>query len=372
MNIALYHPWLKSSGGAEKVLLEILERSSHDVTLYTLFYDEDATFAGFREHDIDVVGSDRPPRGFLDKALRFGLGSLTVDLPLADHDTLVVSEAGLGSLATLRNHSLPVYCYCHTPLRAALPEFHGTYRDEISLFMRPVYDLGILTYDWLERRAWRYFDGVMANSGLTKRRIMEKRLAHRSNTTVVNPGVNMDAFTPGEFDTYFLYPSRFRRYKRQHLAIEAFRAADIDDFNLVLAGSAQEQDYVDELRDMAADEDNIAIKTDVAGEEWTELFENAYSILFLAENEDWGIVPLEGMAAGKPVIAVNEGGYTEAVDDEATGFLVDADPDAIAEAMWTLVEDTDMAQTMGTAAREHVRQYTWARFIDQFDERVAR
>jgi len=183
---------------------------------------------------------------------------------------------------------------------------------------------------------------------------------------VVNPGVDMDAFTPGEFDTYFLYPSRFRRYKRQHLAIEAFRAADIDDFKLVLAGSAQEQDYVDELRDMAADEDNIAIKTDVAGEEWTELFENAYSILFLAENEDWGIVPLEGMAAGKPVIAVNEGGYTEAVDDEATGFLVDADPDAIAEAMWTLVEDADMAQTMGDAGRERVQQYTWARFIDQF------
>ncbi len=368
MNLALYHPWIKSKGGAEKLLLEVLEQSTHDVTLYTLFYDEENTFAGFADQDVQVLGSNRPPKGIMDKALRFGLGSLTVNIPLEEHDALVVSEAGLGSLAAIRNHDIPVICYCHTPLRVAIPEFTETYRQEVPIWKQPFIDFGVMGYDILEQWAWKHFDHVMANSALTKERILFKELAHNENVIVVNPGVDVDEFDPGDFEPYFLYPSRFRRYKRQDLAIQAFKEADLDGFTLVLAGSGQEQDYIDELREQAGE--NVEFHIDVSGEKWQELYENAYGVLFLAKNEDWGIVPLEGMAAGKPVIAVDEGGYTDVLHDGEHGFLVGADAGEIADAMQTLSSDEDRAKELGHSGRETVKQYSWDTFIERFDETV--
>lgn len=372
MNLALYHPWLKSKGGAEKLLLEVMKRSSHDVTLYTLFYDEDETFAGFAEQDVRVLGSNKPPRGFLDKAVRFGIGSLLQKLPLAEHDKLVVSEAGLGSLITLRNHDIPVVCYCHTPLRAALPGFRETYRTEVSSVLRPLFDIATRVYGGLERRAWQHFDHVLANSALTEERILGKGLAREEAVSVVNPGVDVDAFQPGEFQHYFLYPSRLRRYKRQHLAIQAFKEADLDDFRLVLAGSPQEQDYVDELREMADGNDRIEIVTDATAVEWRDLYQNAYAVLFLAQQEDWGIVPLEGMAAGKPVIAVHEGGFTDVVEHGTHGLLVEAAVGTVADAMQELAQDEDRAREMGKAGRDAVQAYSWERFIERFDAQVTK
>ncbi|MCJ7478906.1 MAG: glycosyltransferase [Candidatus Nanohaloarchaeota archaeon QJJ-7] len=364
MNLALYHPWLKSKGGAEKVLLEIMKRSEHDVTLFTLYHDPEETFDAFQEFDIEVVGDNNEPKGFVDKVWRFGFGTLFTKLPLEDYDSLLVSEAGLGSLITLRNHSLPVHCYCHTPLRAALPGFHSVYRKELKWYLRPLFDIGTLVYDLLEKRAWKKFDSVMANSELTKERIKQKGL-YDEEIEVVNPGVDTDEFEEGENNSYFLYPSRFRRYKRQDLAIEAFREADIEGFELVLAGSAQEEDYIQELEEAAGE--NVEVRTDVPEEEWRELYENAYSVLFLAEQEDWGIAPLEAMAAGKPVIAVKGGGYEEVVEHGETGVLVDPETEIIAAAMEELAEDEKAVDMLGRHGKQVVQAYSWENFIERFD-----
>ncbi|MDY6773842.1 MAG: glycosyltransferase [Candidatus Nanohaloarchaea archaeon] len=368
MKLALYHPWIKSKGGAEKVLLETLKRSEHEVTLFTLYYDPDRTFEEFEKYDVEVLGSNREPSGFLDRVLRFGFGTMFTELPLEGYDALVVSESGLGSLITFRNHSLPVHCYCHTPLRAALPGFHRRYRQELDWYLRPLFDIGTLVYDLLEKRAWKGFDSVMANSELTRGRIEQKEI-YNDDIKVINPGVDVGEFeSGGDFEPYFLYPSRFRRYKRQELAIEAFREADIEGFSLVLAGSAQEEDYIEELEEAAGED--VEIRTDVPEEEWRELYENAYSVLFLAEQEDWGIAPLEAMAAGKPVIAVKGGGYEEVVEHGETGVLVDPEPEIIAAAMEELANDEKAVRMMGRHGKQVVQAYSWENFIERFDENV--
>lgn len=371
MDIALYHPWLKSKGGAEKVLLEVLKRSEHDVTLYTLYHDPDATFQAFENHDVEVVGSNRAPGGFLSKAVRFGFGSVPRKLPVEKHDALVVSEAGLGSLIALRNRDTPVHCYCHTPLRAALPSFRQTYRKELSVLARPLFDIGVRIYNVLERKAWRHFDRVMANSELTRERIVGKGLADAGDVEVVHPGVDLDRFAQGQQGDYFLYPSRFRRYKRQDLAVEAFERADLDGFRLVLAGAGQEEDYVRELRERTAGNDSIEIMTDVDDEVWKDLYADAYAVLFLAEQEDWGMVPVEAMASGKPLVAVDEGGFTDAVEDGETGLLVPPDADAVAGAMESLAADPERAGRMGEAGLAAAQDYSWDAFIDRFDGVVA-
>lgn len=368
MRLAVYHPWIKEKAGAEKVVLEYARRSEHDVTVFTLFYDEDQTFDGFRDADIKVLGKNKKPEGFLRKGVKFGLGAALTDIDLDNFDALIVSEAGIGSLVALRNHDIPVICYCHTPLRAALPEFREVYSSDLNIATKPIFRISISFYSYLEKKAWSYFEKVLANSKLSRDRILSKELFEEELISVVNPGADVENNEPGDYGDYFFYPSRFRKYKRQDLAIEAFQEADLEGFKLILAGSGQDQEYIDELKDVAGD--NIEIRTDVPGEEWDELYRNSYSVLFMAEKEDWGIIPIEAASFGKPVISVNEGGPQESVVDGETGFLVESTPSDIAEKMLYLAENRHRVEEIGNKARKESLKYSWEKFSQRIDKEV--
>jgi len=370
MEVAVYHPWLKQKGGAEKVVLEYAKRSEHAVSIFTRFYDEGKTFEGFRNLDVNVVGMNAPPKNFLDQGVRFGLGSFLVKLPLDRYDAFLVSETGVGSLITLRNHETPTFCYCHTPLRAALPEFRDRYLREQSRPFRPIYRTALELYDVLEKRSWGAFERVFVNSRTTEGRILEKGIVGRDRISVLHPGADIEENRPGKSRNYFLYPSRFRRYKRQDLAVKAFREADVEGFELVLAGSSQETEYVEELRAMIGGEDDVRIETDVTDERWKQLYRHCYSVVFLAEKEDWGIVPVEAASHGKPCIAANAGGPSESVIHGRTGLLVEPTIEKVASAMGRLAGDRKRASDMGERARTEAKKYSWDGFTMELDHGI--
>ena len=370
MRLAVYHPWLKEKGGAEKVVLELARRSSHEVTVFTKYYDLEKTFPEFEEVDVRVLGTNKEPGGFVDRLFRFELGAIFAKIPLEDFDALIVSTPGVGTSITFRNHQIPTFSYTHTPLRTALPEFRASYRKEMSLPMKPVYEVAVEFFKRLENISYSFFDHLIANSENTKNRIINRGLGSKEDISVINPGADVENNSSGNYENYFLYPTRFRRYKRQDLVIEAFNKADLDGFELILAGSNQEQEYVEELREKAGE--NIQIETDVLGERWNELYENAYTVLFAAENEDWGIVPIEAASYGKPVISVNEGGPRESVNHGETGFLVNATSEAFAEKMNYLADNPKRVEEIGKKAREQSRKYSWEKFAQKIDEIVQR
>lgn len=370
MKLLVYHPWIKQKGGAERVILEYADRSVHDVSIFTGFYDEDQTFEGFRDLAVNVIGPNVRPTNFLRKGVWFGLGSIQWELPLDQYDSFLVSEAGIGSLIALRNNGIPTFCYCHTPLRPALPEFRESYLREQPTGLRLAYREALQVYDRLERRAWEKFDAVVVNSHTTKRRVLTKGLAREDEISVQHPGADVEGNREGEFRPYFLYPSRFRRYKRQHLAVEAFKRAGLEGFELVLAGSNQETEYVDRLRSMVDGDDRIRIETDVADERWRQLYRHCYSVVFLPEKEDWGIIPIEAGSHGKPCIAVNDGGPSESIIDGRTGLLVEPTVPEVADAMRRLSEDREAVRAMGERARAESARYSWDRFAGELDEKI--
>ncbi|MBC5792911.1 MAG: glycosyltransferase [Nanohaloarchaea archaeon] len=368
MEVGIYHPWLKEKGGAEKVVLELAKRSTHEITIYTRFYNPESTFKEFGDLEIKELGFGGDAKNFIDAGLRFGIGSMLGKIPTEKLDALIISEAGLGSLTAIRNNNLPIICYCHTPLRAAHPEFTQLYINEQPLPLKPVYKIGTKIYSVFEKHAWKKFDKVIANSQTTKERIIAKHLKHEKDIEVVHPGADIEQNKPGEYENYFLYPSRFRKYKRQELAIEAFEKADLEGFKLILAGSNQDPEYVEQLRQKAGE--NVEIKTDVPGDEWRELYRNCYSVLFLAENEDWGIIPVETGSYGKSIISVNEGGPAESVQHGETGFLVEPEPGMIAEKMCELAENPEKNREIGKKARKESKKYSWQKFAEKLDRQV--
>lgn len=365
MEIGLYHPYLKERGGAERVLAEYAERSSHNVTIYTLYYDEDQTFDTFQKLDVRVVSEEKEPEGFLKKGIRFGVGSMLTKLDIGNIDVLLVSETGLGSLVTISNNKIPVYGYVHTPLRVALPEFQSEYLENSGTLHRNITKLAVKGYNFLEQRAWNKFDKIAVNSEVTKERILSKNLYPEEKMRVIPPGGALEDAESGNFEKYFFYPSRFQEYKRHQLVIDAFEKAELEDFRLVLAGSSQNEEYLENLKSDLPE--RVEIKTDVPEDEWKKLYKNCFSVLFAAEKEDWGLIPIEAGSYEKPIISVDEGGPKHSVKHGKTGFLVESDSSRFAEFMEKLGKNRELAKQMGKAGKKHCKKYSWEAFAENLD-----
>ncbi len=367
MKIALYHPWIKSKGGAERLLFEYADRSEHDVDIITQFHG-----GSFEEYGTEpiVLSESDIPRGFVRKGVSAGYRILLSDLDLEEYDALIVSESGIGCLVTLRNHIDPTICYCHTPLRAAHSFYHD-YLDQYGFFSRQIFRTAVHSYMLLERQAWNRFDAVICNSQTTLDTVEEAGLGRNVPKSIIYPGADVEQFRNDGKGDYFLYPSRFKKYKRQELAIEAFkeyRERTDKHHRLILAGYPDAETYLDELRGRA--DDDIEIRTDVSDEEMRELYAESCAVLFTASREDWGIVPVEAMASGKPVIATDEGGPTESIQDGHNGFLVPANAGMIADRMTTLTDDEDIYERMSKKAEERAQEFTWDAFTTKLDAEV--
>jgi len=146
--IALFHPWIKSKGGAEKVVLEILKSKKYDIDLYTWVYDEENTFKEFKKFKINVIAPKLAKRLSRLHILRGLFLPITLfsKIPLEKYDFLLISTSGMGELITLRNRIKgKTYAYVHTILRDAYKEIvpwnlKYRYKNPLS---KPIYLLAV-------------------------------------------------------------------------------------------------------------------------------------------------------------------------------------------------------------------------------------
>jgi glycosyltransferase involved in cell wall biosynthesis len=379
LRIALYQPWVYQKGGMERVILEMTSpKSRHDWTIFTNHYDPKGTFEEFKNRKVVELKRVSVRRTPLD-LLKVTAIIAAQKLPLDGFDVLVVSTAGFGEFITLRNHSLPIACFCHTPLRVIHdPAAHHDLLKH-KMHTLPAYLAFEAAYRALEKRAWKHFSKVACNSLETRRRILRAGLAYEKDIIIAHPGVHVSGFKPSkEFGKYFFLPGRISKLKNNLLAIEAFKQFRVKapraakGLKLVIAGGVGEKDlpYLKELKAAAGNDKSIIFRTDVSDKELFSLYGGSFAVLFTALNEDWGIVPLEAMAFGKPVIAVNEGGPRESVIDGKTGFLVPGTSAAFAGAMADLAKNPSKARKMGANGRQHVGKFDWSYFVSAIDSMV--
>jgi glycosyltransferase involved in cell wall biosynthesis len=191
---------------------------------------------------------------------------------------------------------------------------------------------------------------------------------------VLQVGLGVDSPAPSEiFERFFLIAGRIMWTKNIQLGIEAFRSLlatvpAAGNFRLVIAGivDKKSEPYLAELRAMAA---NLPVEFRIfpSDAELSDLYRTCYAVLFTAFNEDWGIVPLEAMAFGKPVVAVNSGGPRETVIPGVNGFLEEPAAQAFGDRMAQLVNDPEGARQMGVRGHLHSRRYSWTNFTARID-----
>lgn len=177
---------------------------------------------------------------------------------------------------------------------------------------------------------------------------------------VLYPPPHRDDYFCGGQD-YFFTTSRLDRPKRLDLIIAAFRAVKAD-IPLLIAGSGPDEAR---LKDLAAGDDRIRFLGFVADDAMAALYAHALAVPFVPYDEDYGLITIEAMRSGKPVVTVRDsGGPTEFVENGVTGFVTAPEPQALAEALSLLADDRAKAAAMGAEARKRIEAIDWARVAD--------
>lgn len=360
---------LNERGGAEKVILRIAQK--YDATIYTLGYDKSGTFEEFKDIDIRVfskkghAGKLLPER--VSNAVYYGWNFYNLKVK-EDYDVI---NPHMSPSEWVRNKNPRALWYCHTPPRELYDPTVANLRQR-SLKERLLYKALSRVYTRMEKGIVEDMEAIATNSNNTKDRI--NRLFHRE-AEVINPGVDYRDFKDNGDGKYFLYNSRIAEQKRQEYAIEAFsifrKEPKYRNYRLVLSGSMSKRysdfnKYYEKLKAMKLE--NVIFKANPTNKELTGLYSKATAVLFTAINEDYGIVPLEGMASYKPVISVNEGGPRETILNGKTGFLVNS-PKEMSNKMKLIVDNESLSKKMGREGRRRVENhYSWRRFFEKFDK----
>jgi glycosyltransferase involved in cell wall biosynthesis len=376
--IAVYYPWLYLTSGAERTILEVARRSRHRITVFTNEYQPEATFPGLKEVDIRVL--DRVPlkrdvRSVAIAATRM----LRQKLDLSGFDGLLVVCEGLGDLMTLRHREVPAFCLCLTPLRIVFdPVYRRTYLSRRGPLTRVATLLASAAFRRVDRLAWRRYRRVFAISEEVRERILAGRLASDGRVSVLHPGVELDFHTPSATaDRTFFVPGRIMWTKNLQLAIHAFRSfreamPDPGSWRLRIAGIVDRKSgpYLEELRCLAAGDPAIEFLVHPSDDQLRAEYRRCFATLFTAFNEDWGLVVIEAMASGKPVVAVNRGGPREIVRHEVDGLLAEPDTRNFAEAMSRLVREPGLRDRLVANGPLRARQFGWGPFVQQLDDAI--
>ncbi len=183
----------------------------------------------------------------------------------------------------------------------------------------------------------------------------------RSKVDVIYPPSSLKQFhcQPG---TYLFTVSRLEGHKRIGLVIEAMGHVK-SSITLKIAGTGPE---AAQLQQMAANDPRIEFLGRVNDEQLIDLYAGALAVLFVPYDEDYGLVTIEAMHSGKPVITTRDaGGPTEFVFDHKTGYTVVPHPEAIAERIDYLVANPQEAERMGMAGRRTVQSITWSHTVQR-------
>lgn len=374
MKVAVVHDYIKEYGGAERVL-EALHEIWPKAPIYTTVYLP--RFLGphrerFKGRDIQTSWLQYVP--FKEKLIslfRIIAPLVFMSWDFSKFDVVVVSATGaytpnIISQRPKTKDQGPIYvCYCHTP-----PRYLYGYPTAREWKNNPVFRiLGEIANHFLRMidfKSSQNVDFFIANSENVAERIKK---FYRREAVVIYPPVDV----PGDKKQvisnkkeYFLAGGRLARPKRIELAVEACTKLNLPlkVFGKPFAG------YGDELRRIAGP--SVKFLGEVTEEEKWELMRNARAFIFPAEEEDFGITPVEAMVIGTPIIALRSGGVVESVVEKKTGIFFD---EPTVDALVNALIQFEKLRFNHEEIAKHTQKFSKERFkkeIKEFVERLSK
>ncbi len=316
MRVALVHDYLTQFGGGERVLSALCEMFP-EAPIYTLIYDEKGTGGAFKNREIHtsflqkIPGSKKYFRGLI------WLMPLAIEqFDFAAFDAVISVSHSYGK-GIITKPTTKHICYCLTPIRYLWPAprllaSEGRDARFLNTVSRP-----ILNYlkKWDYRAAQRV-DYFISNSENVRQRI--KKYYNCESEIIYSPVETEKFYISSEPKDYFLMVGRMVPYKRFDIAIKAFNKLPQEE--LLIIG---DWPFYSKLKAMTkVKTKNIKFLGKISDSELPKYYASCQALIFPQE-EDFGLVPLEAMASGRPVIAFRAGGALETVIENKTGLFFD-------------------------------------------------
>jgi glycosyltransferase involved in cell wall biosynthesis len=343
--VALVHDFLVDVRGAERVFLALCDLFP-EADLFTAVYDEEGTEGRFAHRAVHTSFLQRlHPTARTFRALLPLYPAAMESLDLRGYD-LVISSSSAWAHGVIPDDGAVHVCYCHNPFRYA-----WNARQETLATRGPVgrAALGAVFQRW---RQWDWIaaqrvDAYIANSQTTKRRVA--RYFGRE-ATVLHPPVEVERFAPGSPGDAYVVLSELMPHKRIDVAVRAFNQLRVP---LVIVGNGPDARRLHRLAGPT-----VSFTGRVSDAEAAHLLARARALVVTA-TEEFGIAAVEAQAAGRPVIALHEGGVRETVVEGDTGaFFERPDPAALA----AVVRSFDALAIDPAACVANARRFDTAHF----------
>ena len=353
MRVAIAHDYLNQMGGAEKVV-ETFHDMFPSAPIYTSVCVPSAISEKLRGADIKTSFMQKLP--FIRKFARHYLASYPYAFELFDFSgyDVVLSSSSAFAKGVITGPDTCHICYCHTPMRFAWNYYAYTERERLSAPVRL-----LLPYVVHRVRRWdevtaNRVDHYVANSHEVERRI---RKYYRRRSTVIFPPVETHRFTVSEQDEgYFVIISRLHAYKKVDIAIEAATKLHIP---LKVIGAGRDEKR---LKGLAGP--TVEFLGRLSDDQIVDCLASSRALIFPGR-EDFGIVPVEAMACGKPVIAYGRGGALDTVIEGITGaFFNEQTTESLAEALAAFCPDDFNPYTI----RRHAETFDVSVFRHKINE----
>jgi len=323
MKVALVHDFLIEYGGAERVL-EALHEIWPKAPVYTAFYNPKSLgshskkFSGWKI--ITGWGTRLPFWQKFVSPYRIFSKSFFACFDLSGFD-LVVSSSNMYMAKAVEVPNGIHVCYCHTPPRH-LYGYHTASDWEKNFFSRIT---GHLINHFM--RVWDFEAAQKINYFIANSKEVQARIKkfYRRDSTVIYPPVDIEKFTVNSRQftenaktvnhepstSYFLIVSRLVGAKKVDIAVEVCAKLGLP---LRVVGAGKDLHALRKLTDRAT----VEFLGEVSDDKLIKLYQNCRAVIFPAEQEDFGLVPVEAMAVGKPVIVLAQGGVLESVINPST------------------------------------------------------
>jgi glycosyltransferase involved in cell wall biosynthesis len=318
VKIAIFHDYFGAIGGGEKVVIEMAKILDADI----ITTDIDAVKKIDSSVRVISIGKTikYPPLKQISATLKFYFCNFTKKYDL------YIFSGNWAHYAAHRHH--PNLWYCYTPVRAFY-DLYPTFLSRQNFVTRQLFRCWVYFHRRFDRRSITHIDRIIAISRNVQNRI--RQFYHR-DADVIYPPVDTSVYRNTEYGDFWLSVNRLYPEKRIELQIEAFRQTPEE--RLVIVGGYSEGDhsapYAKKIQD--ATPPNVSFLGETTEAELYDLFAHCRGFICTAIDEDFGLTPLEAMASGKPVVAVDSGGFRETVTRE-TGILVQPTVEQIVNAI---------------------------------------
>ncbi len=308
--VAIVHDWLVTNGGAEKVLKSII-KIFPNADIYTL-----VNHLAPQER-VEILGN-RPIKSSFIQNLPFSKKNFRKyifffpiaieSFDLSSYDLIISSSWAVAKGVKKKKDQLHI-SYCYTPIRYAW-DLYDTYLEGLPTIKKLFFKLSMKKIREWDIKSLDRVDHFIADSIFVKER--RKRI-YNKDSTVIYPPVDTESFHLCEDkDDYYITVSRLVKYKKTKLIVEAFN--QMPDKRLVVIGTGEEYEKIKEIA-----KDNIYLSGFLNKNELVKKVKKAKGFVYAAV-EDFGIAPIEAMACGTPVIALNKGGTAETVINNVNGL----------------------------------------------------